>query len=150
MGNIIFLFKAFAGSFKWFNVFVFQDEHPENLRGNSLHGLFSQFPLGCCIDCCCSCWCCCCCWLWDGFSQWKKARMCVFFVGVVTIRFVFFCFVSYKAGLYSLRTSRLQPKIHFDLIWFKYYELLNWFYFVLVFFLFFLCFFFFVFLLIVV
>lgn len=28
MGNIIFLFKAFAGSFKWFNVFVFQDEHP--------------------------------------------------------------------------------------------------------------------------
>lgn len=101
------------------------------------------------IHSCCSCWCCCCCWLWDGFSQWKKARMCVFFVGVVTIRFVLFSFVSYKAGLYSLRISRLQPKIHFDLIWFKYYELLNWFYFVLVFFLFFLCFFF-VFLLIVV
>lgn len=81
---------------------------------------------------------CCCCWLWDGFSQWKKARMCM-----CNISFCFsflLMFVSYEAGLYSLRISRRQPKIHFDLIWFKFYELLNWFCFVLV--SFFLCFFF--------
>lgn len=51
MGNIIFLFKAFAGSFKWFNIFVFQAEQPEEpTRELSTWTLFSQFSSGCCID----------------------------------------------------------------------------------------------------